>query len=78
MTPSSPTQAALQALREQPDQLIQIILNQASVIQQMQKEIAELQEQIRDLNDRNNGLSSKVEALEKTAARALCAHPHHK
>lgn len=69
MTQSSPTQAALQALREHPDQLIEIILNQAALIQQMQKEIAELQEQIRDLNDRNNGLSSKVEALEKTAAR---------
>jgi len=69
MTQSSPTQTALQALRDQPDQLIQIILNQASVIQQLQKEMAELQEQIRDLNDRNNGLSRKVEALEKTAAR---------
>lgn len=69
MTPSSPTQAALQALRDEPDQLIQIILNQASVIQQMQKEITQLKEQVRDLNDRNNGLSSKVEALEKTAAR---------
>ena len=69
MTPSSPTQTALQGLREQPDQLIEIILNQAALIQQMQKELADLKEQIRDLNDRNNGLSSKVEALEKTAAR---------
>jgi transposase len=69
MTQSSPTQAALQSLRDQPDKLIEIILNQAALIQQMQKEIAELKEQIRDLNDRNHGLSSKVEALEKTAAR---------
>src|SRR5580700_8063243 len=69
MTPSSPTQTALQGLREQPDQLIEIILNQAALIQQMQKELADLKEQIRDLNDRNHGLSSKVEALEKTAAR---------
>jgi transposase len=56
-------------LRDQPEQLIEIILNQASVIQRMQSEIAQLKEQLRDLNDRNNGLSSKVEALEKTAAR---------
>lgn len=69
MSQSSPTQATLQALREQPEQLIQIILNQAEVIGQLQNQIAELKEQIRDLNDRNNGLSGKVEALEKIAAR---------
>jgi transposase len=69
MTPSSPTQGALQSLREQPDQLIEIIVNQAALIQQMQTEIAELKAQIRDLNDRNNGLSSQVEALATTAAR---------
>jgi hypothetical protein len=69
MTQSSHTQAALQALRDQPDKLIEIILNQAAVIQQMQKEIADLKRQIQDLNDRNDGLSSKVEALEKSAAR---------
>jgi transposase len=69
MTPSSPTQAALQMLRDQPDKLIEIILNQAALVQQMQKEIAELKEQIRDLNDRNNGLTGKIEALEKVLAR---------
>lgn len=69
MTPPSPTQAALQSLRDQPDKLIEIILNQAAAIQQMQEHIADLEQQIRDLNDRNNGLSGKLEALEKVAAR---------
>lgn len=69
MTQSSPTQAALQSLRDQPDKLIEIILKQAATIEEMKKQIADLQNQIRDLNDRNNGLSGKVEALEKAAAR---------
>lgn len=69
MTPSSLTQNALQPLRDQPDQLIEIILNQAAAIQQMQQQIEELQKQIRDLNDRNRRLSNQVEALEKAAAR---------
>jgi transposase len=69
MTQSSLTQAALQQLRDQPDQLIEIILQQAAAIQQMRQQIEDLQKQIRDLNDRNSGLSSKVEALEKVAAR---------
>jgi len=69
MSDPSPLRQTLEGLREQPDQLIEIILRQAAAIQEMQKQIEELQKQIRDLNDRNNGLSSKVEALEKTAAR---------
>jgi predicted nuclease with TOPRIM domain len=36
---------------------------------ELKKENEELKQQIRDLNDRNNGLSSKVEELEKMAAR---------
>ena len=69
MSDPSRLRQTLEGLREQPDQLIEIILRQAAAIQEMQKQIQELQKQISDLNDRNNGLSSKVEALEKTAAR---------
>src|SRR5882762_6040168 len=69
MSDQSELRQSLQELREQPQQLIEIILRQAAAIQEMQKQIEDLQKQIRDLNDRNNGLSSKVEALEKTAAR---------
>ncbi len=39
------------------------------VIEQLQKEAADLKQQIKDLNDRNDGLATKVEALEKKAAR---------
>jgi Transposase IS66 family. len=59
----------LEGLREQPEQLIEIILRQAAAIQELQKQVEDLKKQIQDLNDRNNGLSSKVEALEKSAAR---------
>jgi transposase len=68
---SDPTtlRQVLEEFRGQPDQLIEIILRQAGVIEQLQKELAELKQQIKDLNDRNDGLSAKVEALEKKAAR---------
>src|SRR6266436_4549594 len=69
MSDPSRLRQTLEGLREQPDQLIEIILRQAAALQEMQKQLEELQKQIRDLNDRNDGLSSKVEALEKTAAR---------
>ena len=69
MSQSSQLKSTLQALRDRPDELIDIILRQAEAIQQMQQEIEDLQKQIRDLNDRNNGLSTKVEQLEKAAAR---------
>jgi transposase len=69
MSQSSLLKSALQELRDRPDQLIEIILRQAEQIELMRKEIDELKKQIRDLNDRNNGLSSKVEQLEKAAAR---------
>ena len=69
MSDQSPLRQTLEGLREQPEQLIEIILRQAAAIQELQKQVEELKNQIRDLNDRNHGLSSKVEALEKTAAR---------
>ena len=69
MGDSSRLKQALEGLREQPDQLIEIILRQAGVIEAHDKKIQELEQQIRDLNDRNNGLSQKVEQLEKAVAR---------
>jgi transposase len=61
--------AALEPLRERPDELIEIILRQAIALEQLQEQVKQLQDQIRELNDRNNGLTSKIEALEKSAAR---------
>lgn len=69
MTQSSHLDSTLQSLRDQPQALIEIILRQASAIEELQKQIEDLKKQICDLNDRNNGLSSKVQALEKNAAR---------
>jgi len=69
MSDQSPLRETLEGLREQPEQLIEIILRQAAAIQELQKQVEELKNQIRDLNDRNHGLSSKVEALEQRAAR---------
>ena len=66
---SSPLKENLELLREQPDQLIEIILRQASIIEEQQKKIQDLEKQIQDLNDRNNGLSGRLEQLEKVAAR---------
>jgi hypothetical protein len=69
MSPSSPLEQSLAALRDQPDRLIEIILRQAGVIQEQQQKIEELEKKINDLNDRNSGLSGRVEQLEKVAAR---------
>jgi transposase len=69
MSNSSRLRESLQSLREQPDRLIEIILQQATVMEELQKKIEELEKQMRDLNDRNNGLSKKVEELERAAAR---------
>jgi transposase len=69
MSQSSPLKPALESLRDQPDQLIEIILRQAGVIEELRMEIQNLKDQLKDLNDRNDGLSAKVEALEQKAAR---------
>lgn len=66
---SSQLKQSLEALRDQPDRLIEIILRQAGVIEEQQKKIQDLEKQIQDLNDRNNGLSARLEQLEKAAAR---------
>jgi transposase len=56
-------------LRDQPDKLIEIILRQAGVIDELRKEVEQLKQQIRDLSDRNDGLSIRVEQLSRAAAR---------
>lgn len=68
MTQSSLLRQTLESLRQRPDDLIEIVLQQAGVIEELKKKIVELEDKIRDLNDRNNQLSGKVEQLEKTAA----------
>src|SRR5580658_7250533 len=69
MSQASVLKAALDPLRDRPEELIEVILRQAGVIEQLQKELAELKQQIKDINDRNDGLSAKVEELAKKAAR---------
>jgi hypothetical protein len=69
MSQASLLKAALGPLRDRPEELIEIILRQAGVIEQLQKELAELKQQIKDINDRNDCLSAKVEELAKKAAR---------
>ena len=61
MSQASLLKAALDPLRDRPEELIEVILRQAGVIEQLQKELAELKQQIKDINDRNDGLSAKVE-----------------
>jgi transposase len=69
MSQSSLLMGALQVLRDKPDELIEIIVRQAEAIQKLTLKIEQLEQQIKDLNDRNDGLSAKVQALETKAAR---------
>jgi transposase len=69
MSQTALLQSALEPLRARPGELIEIILRQAGVIAQLQKELAELKQQIKDLNDRNDGLAAKVAQLEQKTAR---------
>jgi transposase len=69
MSEASPLKPTLESLREQPDKLIEIILRQAGVIDELCKEVEQLKQQIKDLNDRNDGLSTRVEQLSRAAAR---------
>jgi uncharacterized coiled-coil DUF342 family protein len=59
----------LESLRDEPDQLIEIILRQAGVIEELRAELQSLKDRIKDLNDRNDGLTAKVTALEQKTAR---------
>jgi transposase len=69
MSEASPLKPTLESLRDQPDKLIEIILRQAGVIDGLRKEVEQLKQQIKDLNDRNDGLSTRVEQLARAAAR---------
>jgi transposase len=69
MSQTETLKASLESLRDQPDQLIDIILRQAGVIEELRTEIQSLKDQIKDLQDRNDGLSAKVAALETKTAR---------
>lgn len=69
MSQSSSLRAALQSLRDKPDELIEIILRQADAIEKLTEKVEHLEQQIKDLNDRNDGLSAKVQELQTKAAR---------
>lgn len=69
MSQSSSLRAALQSLRDKPEELIEIILRQADAIEKLTVKIEQLEQQIKDLNDRNEGLTAKVQQLETKAAR---------
>lgn len=69
MSQTSSLKAALQSLRDKPDELIEIVLRQAEAIEKLTKKVEGLEQQIKDLNDRNSGLSAKVQELETKAAR---------
>jgi transposase len=66
---ASQLRPVVEALRERPAELIEIILRQAEAIEQLQKEVDALQQQLQDTNDRNQGLSAKVQELEEKPAR---------
>src|SRR5580693_4802477 len=59
----------LEPLRGQPEQLIEIVLRQAGVIDELRQEIEKLKQEVKDLHDRNDGLGAKVDALARAAAR---------
>jgi hypothetical protein len=69
MSQSSALKVSLESLRDEPDQLIEIILRQAGVIEELRAELQSLKDRIKDLNDRNDGLTAKVTALEQKTAR---------
>lgn len=69
MSQSSLLKSALEPLRERPDELIEIILRQAGVIEALREDIEKLKQEVKDLHDRNDGLGAKVEQLARVAAR---------
>ena len=60
---------SLEALRDQPDALIEIIVQQVAAIAQLRAEVAALAARLRDLDDQNRGLRERVATAERTAAR---------
>jgi hypothetical protein len=69
MSQSSSLRAALQSLRDKPEELIEIILRQADAIEKLTEKVDHLEQRIKELNDRNDGLSAKVQELQTKAAR---------
>ena len=61
---------ALATLRDQPDRLIEIILQQAAAIEVLTQRVAELETRLRDLDDENRRLREQVATLERTTARS--------
>ena len=61
---------ALKVLSDQPDRLIDLIVQQAAVIESLNQRIAELEQRGRDLDDENRRLRARVETLEQTTARS--------
>jgi transposase len=62
MSQSEPLRCGLQALRDRPDRLIDIIMLQAETLERLNQDHKEL-------NDRNDGLGAKVEQVQRAAAR---------
>lgn len=59
----------LEALRDQPDALIDIGVQQAAMIATLRARIEALEARLRDLDDDNRRLRERVETLERAAAR---------
>jgi transposase len=70
MSDQSALREALEALRDQPDRLIEIVLQQAASIESLKQRITELEARLRDLDDDNRRLRARVETLEQTTARS--------
>jgi hypothetical protein len=62
--------AGLEALREQPDALVQIIVQQTALVEELRARVAALEARLRDLEDDNRGLRGRVDEAERVAARA--------
>jgi len=65
-----PLREALETLRDQPDRLVEIILQQAAAIEALKQRIAELEARLRDVDDENRRLRVRVETLEQVTARS--------
>jgi transposase len=69
VTDPAALRTALEALRDQPEALIAIILQQSTAITQLQTQVAELEARLHDLDDDNRRLRDKVLTAEAAAAR---------
>ena len=69
MSRTPPLHSALRALRDDPDRLIQIILDQADLIAQLQSDIAQLQASIEQLRNDNKDLNRRLQEAQRGAKR---------